>query len=327
MGKQAATSPAERLDRIHKLLSANQPVTCKILAEKLQISTKTAQRDLQALDREIGYKIRWNKQTRSYEYTGPVTLLNRTFIVGEEEVTAFLLACAMMKDFSGMPLSEEMERLRRTLMGAKYNTPAFNQPNPAKYSFVHPRMARVDPKIWKICIGTLNGCRKLRILYQKLGAKPELRVIIPLHLRGAKGGWYLVSHCETAEAQRTFHLSRILEAEDTGDPFSPANYKFDPDMYFRKKTDIFKAGAEHCCEVRLKGWAAERVKEMTFFDGQKLTSNADGSLTMHFETEDLFSAADFVTSMSGEAKAIKPKELVEKVKENIRVLAKVHGVK
>jgi|GEM_PF-1715347 predicted DNA-binding transcriptional regulator YafY len=327
MGKKADITKEERFQRIHALLNRQQPVSCDSLAEKLGVSTKTIQRDLEEMNGKIGGKIRWNSREGSYRYTQPVSLWNQTFIVGEDEVTALLLACSMMKDFSSVPLSDEMDRLSRTLMSGKYNPFAFDRPNPSKYSFVHTRMARVDPKIWKICIGALNGCRKLDLVYQKLGCKPVKRRIVPLHLRGTKGGWYLVSHCESAEGQRTFNMSRIREAEDTGEQFSPANYHFDPDQYFRKRTDIFKAGANHSCEVRLTDWAVERVKEMTFFDGQKLVPQPDGSAILRFETEDLFSAAEFVMIMAGNARALKPVKLVKKVKENIRALAKAHRIK
>ena len=256
-----------------------------------------------------------------------MTLLNQSFITGENEVTAFLIACAMMRDFSSAPLSDEMEALRKNLMSGKTNPSAPAQPNPSKYSFIHPRAARIDPKIWKVCVGALNACRKLDIVYKKLGAKPERRRIVPLHLRGAKGGWYLAAHCELAGATRTFALSRIQEAEDTGEAFSPANYKFDPDRYFRPSTDIFHAGTYYKCAVKLTGWAADHAREMTFFANQKLADHRDGSVTMEFGTEDLFSAAEFVMSMAGAARALKPKALVEKVRENIGALGKAHGVR
>jgi predicted DNA-binding transcriptional regulator YafY len=326
MGKQAEVPKEERFQRIHKLLALGSGVTCQSLAGLFGTSTKTAQRDMEELNGRVGGKIVWDRRTGSFRYTQPVTLLNQSFITGENEVTAFLIACAMMREFSSAPLADEMEALRKNLMSGKFNPGAPTQPNGSKYSFVHPRAARVDPKIWKICVSAVNACRKLDIVYKKLGAKPERRRIVPLHLRGAKGGWYLAAHCELADATRTFALSRIQEAEDTGEAFSPANYKFDAARYFRPATDIFHAGTYYPCAVRLTGWAADHAREMTFFAGQKLTEHRDGSVTMEFGTEDLFSAAEFVMSMAGAAKALKPAALVEKVKENIRALGKAHGV-
>jgi predicted DNA-binding transcriptional regulator YafY len=324
MGKHADISKETRLMHIHRLLAAGTYVTCESLAEKMGVSTKTAQRDLADLNAEMGGKIRWDRGLGSFKYTEPVTLLARTFIAGEEEVTAFLMAHAMMKHFSPLPLAKEMERLSQVLMSEKYNAMGPNKPNPNKYSFVHQRMAKVDPQIWSICTRALNRCHKLDIVYHKIGEKPERRRIVPLHMKGAKGGWYLISFCELKNEQRTFFMSRVLEAEDTGEEFSPANYTFDPHMYFRIKTDVFKAGAFYECEVRLKGWAVERTREVVYFAGQKLTANPDGSATLRFETEDIYSAAAYVMEMAGNAKALKPKALVDKVRENISALAKTH---
>jgi len=133
MGKQAEVPKEERFQRIHKLLALGSGVTCRSLAGLFGVSTKTAQRDLEELCERVGGKIRWDRRKGSFVYTQPVTLLNQSFITGENEVTAFLIACAMMRDFSSAPLADEMEALRKALMSGKYNPSAPTQPKPTKY--------------------------------------------------------------------------------------------------------------------------------------------------------------------------------------------------
>ena len=121
-------------------------------------------------------------------------------------------------------------------------------------------------------------------------------------------------------------MSRIQGAEDTGEEFSRVAYTFDPDHYFTCKQEIFRAEGPEYCEVKFTPYVAVRVREVTWFDEQKIKEHTDGSVTLCFEAADLFSAARFVLQWGGEAKALKPKQLVDNVRACIVELAKQHNL-
>ena len=51
------------------------------------------------------------------------------------------------------------------------------------------------------------------------------------------------------------------------------------------------------------------------------------SVTMTFDSADLFSATRFVLEWGGEARALRPRALVESVRECIYALAEAHGIR
>jgi predicted DNA-binding transcriptional regulator YafY len=67
-------------------------------------------------------------------------------------------------------------------------------------------------------------------------------------------------------------------------------------------------------------------KAVTWFEGQKIKTKEDGSVTMTFDAADIISATRFVLEWGGEAKALKPRALVAGVRECIAALAGAHGM-
>jgi len=64
--------------------------------------------------------------------------------------------------------------------------------------------------------------RKLRLDYRTLGTgKENRRVIHPHGLVFRRGRWYLAAWCELRDSFRVFRLSRIIDAELTGESFTP----------------------------------------------------------------------------------------------------------
>ena len=310
--------------RISDLIQQGRACTVERLARELGVNNKTIQRDVKKMRLKEGIKIKWDAGEGCYKLLEPVHKLSRVILKGEDAVTSLLIACSVLRDFRYTPLSSEMEELTKALTSNLPSKTAHYELIPQKYSFVHSQMASVNPKIWKIVVHTLNVNHELKITYKKPNDEPEARIIQPLHLRGYKGGWYIVAYCKMRGKQRTFSMSRILDAEDTGDEISAEAATFDPDQYFTCKSEIFRTEGPETCAVRFSPEVAVRVCEVTWFENQQIKANKDGSVTMTFDAADITSATRFVIEWGGEAKALRPRALVRNVRESISALAKAH---
>ncbi len=170
-------------------------------------------------------------------------------------------------------------------------------------------------------VNALVKDHKLRILYEKADdQEPVERVVYPLHLRGFLSGWYLVAHCTLRNDLRTFNMHRIARAEDLNDLFVRASYPFNQETYFQRKTQVFRA--ERLTPVRLR-FAKEAVKrglEVEWFDQQKVTRRADGSMDLSFEVARLDGVADFVLRWRGQVQVVNPPALKDLVRDVVRQL-------
>lgn len=72
-----------------------------------------------------------------------------------------------------------------------------------------PRDVELPAEFTDITVAIRNQLR-LEIVYYKDGAGAQTRVIRPRHVLSRKAQYYVVAYCETAQADRTFRLDRIL---------------------------------------------------------------------------------------------------------------------
>lgn len=68
-----------------------------------------------------------------------------------------------------------------------------------------------EPEAPAILAEALRNGTRLRISYQKRGAEPMAREILPLELQNVGGVLRLLAYCYLRNSQRTFYLDRIVE--------------------------------------------------------------------------------------------------------------------
>src|SRR5262245_27742191 len=94
--------PLARIARIHEQLQHGRTVNCSTLAASLEISVKTAQRDLEFMRDQLKYPIEYDRANHRYHLTGPVPdspILDAT----EGEVIALLVAQKALEQYRGTP--------------------------------------------------------------------------------------------------------------------------------------------------------------------------------------------------------------------------------
>jgi hypothetical protein len=64
--------PLARMLRLHELLCQGEPVTCKRIAEELEVSPKTIHRDIEFMRDQLSLPIEYQPERHCFVYTGPV---------------------------------------------------------------------------------------------------------------------------------------------------------------------------------------------------------------------------------------------------------------
>ena len=207
---------ADRLVAILMLLQRRQQVTSAEVAEELEISVRTARRDLEALS-VAGIPV-YSQQGRG----GGWRLLGgaRTDLSGLNESEARALFLVAGPAVSATPqLKSALSKLVRALP-----EPFRNQAEAAAASIV------VDPDRWgqswrggqlvhlEALQEAVIGGEQVRLGYVDRNGGVTTREIHPLGLVTKSTVWYLIAGTEAG--LRTFRVDRVSDVEPTGEPVS-----------------------------------------------------------------------------------------------------------
>ncbi|MGW2337579.1 helix-turn-helix transcriptional regulator [Streptomyces sp. NPDC001685] len=204
---------ADRLVAALLFLQARGRVTAAELAAELEVSERTARRDLEALTASGVPVYAQRGRGGGWRLVGGA----RTDLTGltSPEVRALFLAAG------SSAASPELRAALRKLLRAV--------PEPLRPHAEAASRARIvdeldwsgtavtaaDPHLAELEGAVLDGVR-VRLGYARPGEEPAERTVDPLGLVHKAGHWYLVAG--TADGLRSFRLGRVSSVEPTGEP-------------------------------------------------------------------------------------------------------------
>lgn len=204
---------ADRLVATLLFMQSRGQITAAELAEELEISVRTARRDLEALAM-AGVPV-YSRPGRG----GGWSLVGgaRTDLTGlnaDEVRTLFLVSGP------SSTVSPEAKAALRKLVQALPSTLRAEAEAAAAAVVVDPsswgrRSRTAPPHLDALQRAVIDGVQ-VHLGYVDRGGHETLRTVHPLGLVDKAGAWYLVAGTE--RGRRTFHVSRVRSVERTGDP-------------------------------------------------------------------------------------------------------------
>ena len=310
------------------LLQANGRMTAQDLANRLEVSTRTIYRDLDALSAS-GVPV--------YAERGPnggCALLDsyRTNLTGltEKEVEALFMftvpglladlgadkasAAAMLKLSASLPapFRQDAQRVQEKL----YLDPAgwFQPEEPVPY------LPAVQTAVWR--------ARRLRMAYRRADGHWIKRLIDPYGLVAKTSIWYVVA--ASYGRPQVYRVSRIQEAEITDSPFErPAD--FDLAAYWQAWCAHFEAGQErYHVRVRTTEPNATLLVHLLGEGVYSLLNAADppdelGYLTLSLSFDSLESACRQLLGLGAAVVVVEPPALREEMLKMSRQLVTLYG--
>lgn len=279
------------LDLTTYVMAHRAGVTLADVEERFEISRRTAQRMMQALEAQFpdtvsGYDEqglkRWRLQTSAVR--GLLTL-------SPEELAALDLAIETLQRTASGLEAVELRRLKEKILAlvprskmARVETDhevlleaqgLASRPGPA---------ARIRPEIAAVISNAIKSSRRLRITYHSRGAaEPSMRVVEPYGvLIGIRR--YLVARAkdDPGGPLRHFVAERIQSGELTGESFV-RDPGFDLHEHARKAFGAFHNDTEFGEVVwRFTPSAADHARAFAFHPSQVFENQPDGSLIVRF---------------------------------------------
>ena len=210
-----------RTDRLYALVEelrarAPRPVRAAELAARFEVSTRTIERDLLALQ-EAGVPI-WAQPGPGGGYSvNPDTTLPPLNLTPEEAVALATALAAM----PAMPLANAGRSALGKLAAVMAAAPRDTATLLASRIRVTPLAEQPASPVWDEVQQALLHPEALRITYRdRSGAETE-RTVEPGGVLGTSTGWFLVAWCRLRQGARTFRLDRIVQATRTGEAITP----------------------------------------------------------------------------------------------------------
>ncbi|WP_225096302.1 YafY family protein [Streptomyces sp. CoH27] len=195
--------------------AAPRSLTVAALAARFEVSTRTVQRDLQAL-MEAGVPVRTTSgRGGGWSIDPAMTLPPVRFTAGE---AAALVAALAVADASA-PYTGAV-RTASQKIAASMTGPASTAAQQLAARIVALPTRTVESVRTAVEQALTDGT-VLRLSYVDAAGQESDRAVEPAGLLTADGKWYLIAWCRTRQAGRGFRLDRITAAAPTGEQARP----------------------------------------------------------------------------------------------------------
>ena len=309
--------PLERIFDIHEAIQRGRFPNCRQLAEQIEVTQKTIQRDITFMQNDLGLPLQYDRSKHGYYYERPVHEfpLMRYSV---EDVVALFLARKAVEPLQGTALEatlrDSFKRLSAALQGeVSFRWSDLDEAFSVKDSGVVPADVRLFEKLAR----SVLECRVLRFEYRKIDSKNwEPRSVRPFHLADFDGGWYLIGFDEDRKAKRTFALQRMKGARIMKARFlRPSD--FDLSEHLGGSFGVWHqpedTGERHRIHLRFTGWAARMVSERRWHPSQEINwrSKKQEVLDMAMDLSGFEEIKRWILSWGPQVEVLEPEELRE----------------
>jgi predicted DNA-binding transcriptional regulator YafY len=305
--------PLERMQRIFQQIKNERLPNCSTLAEKLEVSAKTIQRDVDFMRDRMELPIEYDSAQHGFYFTAPVASFPAV-TVSEAELVSLFVARKAVEQYSGTAFEKPLATAFAKLTAGLTDEIEFNwQELDSEIAFRSVGLTRQDLALFETVAGAIRQKRELEFEYRKIGGKPELRRVQPLGLLCVDGQWYLRSWDLVRRDQRTFHLGRMKKAKALPHTFERP-VSFDVNEAFVNSIGVFEGKRVEQVVLRFHGWAAQVLTERTWHPSQKVVAKRDGSVELSLKVAVTPELERWVWSWGDKVEVLRPLELCDKVK-------------
>jgi predicted DNA-binding transcriptional regulator YafY len=299
-----------RLYEIHRLVSQGTYPNCPRLAEHLETTVRTVERDIERLRDLFRAPLEYDRARRGYHYTGPFDL--PPMKLREGEAIAMFLGQKLLMQCKGTPFEEFV---RQAMAKIRMFLPQSVEVNLEKVlgsvSF-HTDPLRGEEMEVAERYGTLARAieQQKSVTTDYFTASRQTvsnRKIDPYHLRLADGAWYCIGYCHERRQVRTFALDRMLNLDLSEDSFeTPADFSIDD--YLEASWSI-ERGEPRKVVIEFDKGQAPYIRGKRWHKSQVLEELPDGQLRMTLTVGGLGEVMRWVMSLGSHAWVVEPEDL------------------
>jgi len=318
----------ERLIQVDQQIRKGEYPNCFSLAEDLEVSVKTAQRDLDYMRDRLNAPIEYDPLKKGYHYTGGNWFLP-ALSLSEGDLVAVLLASRVLEHYQGTPVAKQLEAIFKKIAESLPEKITV-QPELifSRFSVSGPPAKPVNHDIWAVVVRGLLHQQSIKMTYLAMEAdKVRERVIDPYHIANLQGEWYVFAFDHYSEELRQFAIPRMQSAKLTTDQFQvPAD--FDPNKFLSVTFSRFAISGEkpHAVKLLFDKGIAPWVLERQWSPKQTIKKRSNGQIELSFHAAGLYEVYRWTLAWGHSVRVLEPKELKDMVREEVQHMAKQLGI-
>ncbi len=304
-----------RLIEIHRLVSEGTYPNCRSLADRFEVTRRTAERDIERLRDQFRVPIEYDRKRRGYYYTAPVSL--PPLKLQEGEAIALFLGQKLLMQCRGTPferfVEEAMEKIR-VLLPARIEVSIDQALDSVSFHAEPLRGEEVEVgERYQLIYAAIQSHKTVSTDYfTAVRNQVTHREIDPYHLRFAEGAWYCIGYCHMRSEVRTFALDRMMNLRDTGVTFEiPAGFSVED---YLADSLMLERGEAREVVVVFDQSEAPYIRGRTWHKSQVMEEMADGSVRLTMTVGSLGEVKRWVMSLGSHAWVVEPEELRDEIR-------------
>lgn len=315
----------ERMLRIHQEVGAGKFPNGSKLAEHLEVSTKSIQRDIEFMRDRLNLPIEYDSIRNGFYYTQPVSSFP-TLQVSEGELVALVLAEKALQQYRGTSFEKPLVSAFKKLASQLPDTVSFSLSDwDGTISFRTSAEPILNLATFDLLARATAQHQQIKFEYRKPGQQTgEWRIADPYHLANINGEWFLFAYDHGRKDIRTFVPARMNGLCETGATFQRPE-KFSVDKRLQDSFGVISGKEVHEVVIHFSRFAADYIREKRWHASQQLTERRDGELELRMSVASLAEVQRWVLSWGEHATVIRPAELRQMVFSAAQQLASAHS--
>lgn len=304
----------ERYRWFHQQVKAGRHPNAAGLADRFEISPRTAKRDIDRMSDRLGAPLEYDSRKKGYVYTEPGFELPLPQI-SQEELLAILLARNLLSASAGGMISRAITSFGRKLLSTTGNFGLSERRLDEAFSATWNGYAPAQADTFRQIADALLQPHLLRFTYHSpLSDEPTHRTVEPHHLQHYNGSWLLIAYCHARQGWRKFALSRISALEKLKQTF-PLRPRHQWHSQIEGGFGLIQGPQRQTVTLRFNPFRAGWIREQIWHPEQRFTTHPDGSLDLSFPAADLREVKLRVLQFGAEVEVIEPTELRQIVRD------------
>lgn len=303
----------DRLTAIIIFLQGRKYVAIDELADRYQMSERTAYRDLRALE-EAGVPIGFESGKGYYIMRGyhlPPVMFNK------QEAAALLAGERLMQRWNNSELGQSyqsaLEKIRSTLPGEDLQYFESMDEHIQTYPYEQAQKSIPNERIFSTLQQSIYEKAVIEITYKKAYSEEQTkRKLEPLGLLIMGMHWYLAAWCRMREAYRLFRLDRIIDFKKTGEVLRGPQAHTLKDYY---DTQLNKERELTEVVVRFRKDYARFVGDQKYWHGWAWEMQIGDFVEMTFFSAELEYMARWLLTWTTAVEVVRPSEMQDKMRE------------
>ncbi len=314
-----------RILRIHEYLNKQRAPNLSLLADKFLVSTKTIQRDISFMKKEMNLPITYSREYGGYIYTEEVIDMP-AMKLSRQELFALLIARSSIEQYQGSAYENPLKSFYKKLLVhlASLDLSHMEEVN----NFVSYLPNGVNTAKYETLDILGQACRDKRTIELNYTAastgKKKKKTLHPRHLINHGGNWYLIATHPQSEDPACFHLARMEGEIKLGREFKCAQ-KFDLNEARKYSFGAFIGKETYKVKVLFDAVAAPFILEKEWNSSQTTKSRKDGGVDFSITVCDLIEIKAWILSWGRHARVLGPKKLISELKVDIEFLKNIYN--